>query len=191
MNIEFLNGIKTNVSTQTNPIPKIEKVSEEFQNKVLQQYSSIEKEQQLLSSDVLMSYASPQTKELVNIYKSKEYSKHHLVYILKGLDVDGIAFEQEINASKVTLEKCNYNELMVLNLEIGYNSFKDYLHAVIVQEKAGVATYFDEANFLIAIKEVMEDQKTWENWSSYVAYDKWIQKLITYVSKHKEKFSQK
>ena len=44
MNIEFLNGIGTNVYTQANPIPKIEKVSEEFQNKVLQQYISIEKE---------------------------------------------------------------------------------------------------------------------------------------------------
>ena len=188
MSIEFLNGIGKNIYTQANPIPKIEKVSKEFQNKVLQQYIAIEKEQELLSSDVLMSYASPRTKELVNIYKSKKYSKNHLVYILKGLDVDGIAFEQEIDASKVNLEKCNYNELMVLNLEIGYNSFKDYLHAVVVQEKSGVATYFDEANFLIAIKEVMEDQKTWENWSAYVAYDRWIQKLMMYISKNKEKF---
>ena len=187
MNIEFLNSMETNIYTQTNPIPKIKKVSEEFQNKVLQQYIAIENEKQLPSSDVLMSYASPQTKELVNIYKSKKYSKCHLVYIIKGLDVDGIAFEQEIDASKINLEKCNYNELMVLNLEIGYTSFKDYLNAVVVQEKSGVATYFEETNFLIAINEVMKDQKTWENWSAYVAYDKWIQKLMMYVSKNKEK----
>lgn len=188
MNTEFLNGIGTNIYTQATPIPKIEKVSEEFQNKVLQQYIAIENEQQLLSSDVLMSYASPRTKELVNIYKSKKYSKYNRVYIIKGLDVEGIAFEQEIDASKVNLEKCTYNELMVLNLEIGYMSFKDYLNAVVVQEKSGVATYFDEANFLIAIKEVMEEQKTWENWSTYVAYDKWIQNLISYSSKPKKKF---
>ena len=35
MNIEFLNGIGTHIYAQTNPIPKIEKVSKEFQNKVL------------------------------------------------------------------------------------------------------------------------------------------------------------
>ena len=186
MNIEFLNSIETNAYTQATPIPKIEKVSEEFQNKVLQQYISIEKKQQLLSSDVLMSYASPKTKELVNIYKSKKYSKYNRVYIIKGLDVEGIAFEQEIDASKINLEKCNYNELMVLNLEIGYTSFKDYLHAVVVQEKSEVATYFEEINFLIAIKEVMEEQKTWENWGTYVTYDKWMQNLMSYISKNKK-----
>ena len=73
MNIEFLNAIGTNVYTQTNPIPKIEKASKEFQSKVLQQYIAMEDGKELISSDVLMSYASPQTKESVNIYKSKKY----------------------------------------------------------------------------------------------------------------------
>ncbi len=188
MNIEFLNGIGTHIYAQTNPIPKIEKVSKEFQNKVLQQYIAIENEQELISSDVLMSYASPQTKESVNIYKSKRYSKHNSVYVIKGLDIDGNEFEQEIDAREVNLEKCNYNELMVLNLETGYTSSRDYLHAVVVREKAGVGTYFEEANFFTAIKAVMEDQKTWENWGSYVAYDKWIHNLMSYISKNKKKF---
>ncbi len=187
MNIEFLNGIGTNLYTQTNPIPKIEKVSKEFQNTILQQRIVIENEKEVISSDVLMSYVSPQTGESVNIYKSKRYFKNNPIYRIKGLDVDGNEFEQEIDASEVNLEKCNYNELMVLNLETGYTSSRDYLRAVVVREKAGVVTYFEETNFLTSIKAVMEDQKTWEKWSSYFSYDKWIQSLMSYVFKNRDK----
>ena len=103
MNIKFLNTMGTNVYTQTNPIPKIEKASKEFQSKILQQYISMEEGKELIFSDVLMSYASPQTKELVNIYKSKRYSKHNPMYIMKGLDIDGNEFEQEIDASVIIM----------------------------------------------------------------------------------------
>ena len=50
----------------------------------------------LLCQDALMSYASPQTGESVNIYRSKNYSADNPVYLLKGLDKDGREFEQEI-----------------------------------------------------------------------------------------------
>lgn len=187
MNIEFFNGIGTNLYTQTNPIPKVEKVSKEFQNKVFQQHIIVESEKKVTSSDILMSYVSPQTGEAVNIYKSKRYSKNNPVYLIKGLDVDGNKFEQEIDANLVNLEKCSYNELMILNLEIGYTSSRDYLRAVVVREKAGVATYFEETNFITSVKAVMEDQKTWEKWSAYFSYDKWMQSLMAYISKNQDK----
>ena len=40
----------------------------------------------MLCSDALMSYASPETGESVNIYKAEKYAKDNPVYIIKGLD---------------------------------------------------------------------------------------------------------
>ena len=68
----------------------------------------------LLCQDALMSYASPQTGESVNIYRSKNYSADNPVYLLKGLDKDGREFEQEIHAQEIDPHNCSYNELMVL-----------------------------------------------------------------------------
>ncbi len=39
-----------------------------------------------LYSDALMSYASPQTGESVNIYKAVNYSEDNPLYVIKGLD---------------------------------------------------------------------------------------------------------
>lgn len=74
----------------------------------------------MLCQDALMSYASPQTGESVNIYRSDSYTVDHPIYIIKGLDADGNAYEQEVDASKINPNRCSYNELMVLNVETGH-----------------------------------------------------------------------
>ena len=67
----------------------------------------------MLCQDALMSYASPQTGETVNIYRSDSYTEDNPIYIIKGLDADGNAYEQEVDANKINPNKCSFNELMV------------------------------------------------------------------------------
>lgn len=140
----------------------------------------------MLCSDALMSYASPQTRESVNIYKADNYSEENPIYLLKGLDADGNAFEQEVDASKINPNNCSYNELMVLNVETVHTSPSDYLHAVAVRDKAGTDSYFDKANYIDYAKEVMNEMKTMGSWDSYLSYDKWIQSILSYASKMNE-----
>lgn len=140
----------------------------------------------MLCSDALMSYASPQTGESVNIYKADNYSEDNPIYLLKGLDAKGNAFEQEVDASKINPNNCSYNELMVLNVETGHTSPSDTLHAVAVRDKSGTDSYFDATNYMAFAKEVMNDMKTMGSWDSYLSYDKWIQSILNYASKMKE-----
>ena len=132
---------------------------------------------------ILMSYASPQTGESVNIYRSDSYTEDHPIYIIKGLDADGNAYEQEVDASKINPNRCSYNELMVLNVETGHTSPKDYLHAVAVRENAGTHSYSQTSDYISHIESVMKDMKTLGQWDSYLAYDKWLSDIMTYVSK--------
>ena len=59
----------------------------------------------LLCSDALMSYASPQTGESVNIYRAENYSKENPIYVLKGLDASGNPFEQEVDVRFLLVSK--------------------------------------------------------------------------------------
>ena len=137
----------------------------------------------LLCSDALMSYASPQTGESVNIYRAENYSKENPIYVLKGLDASGNPFEQEVDASKINPRHCSFNELMVLNVETGHTSPSDYLHAVAARDKAGAGSYFDQMDYLSYAKQVMEDMKTVGSWDNYLSCGRWIDSLLKYVSK--------
>lgn len=134
----------------------------------------------MLCSDALMSYASPQTGESVNIYRADSYTENTPIYIIKGLDANGEAYEQEIDAGKINPNRCSYNELMVLNIETGHTAPSDYLHAVAVRDKAGTDSYFEPADYLAYIKSVMEDMKTLGQWDAYLSYDKWIHDIVKY-----------
>lgn len=70
-----------------------------------------------LYSDALMSYASPQTGESVNIYKTMNYSEENPLYVIKGLNAEGDEFEEMVDASKINPNKCSFIELMVLNVQ--------------------------------------------------------------------------
>lgn len=137
----------------------------------------------MLCSDALMSYASTQTGESVNIYRADSYTEDNPIYIIKGLDADGNTYEQEVDASKVNPNKCSYNELMVLNVETGHTSPSDYLHAVAVRDKAGTDSFSEPANYIVYMESVMKDMKTLGQWDSYLSYDKWIQDILKYTLK--------
>lgn len=177
----MLNHIGANSYNQTDSTTKNRKADGEFQNQVMK-CVSVGNQKTALYSDALMSYASPQTGESVNIYKADSYSADNPVYLIKGLDANGNEFEQEIDASKINPRHASYNELMVLNLETGHTSPSDYLHAVAVRDKAGVGSYFEKADYIAYAQSAANDQKTMKNWASYLSYDKWIQSLLRYAS---------
>lgn len=137
----------------------------------------------MLCQDALMSYASPQTGESVNIYRSDSYTEDNPIYIIKGLDADGNAYEQEVDASKINPNRCSYNELMVLNVETGHTSPSDYLHAVAVRDKAGTDSFFESTNYIAYMEAVMKDMKMLGQWDTYLSYDKWIQDILKYTLK--------
>lgn len=182
MSVEILKGIGTNPYARTNNTAKTGQTNEKTG---VMKCVSAGGQKVSLSSDALMSYASPQTGESVNIYKAENYSPDNPLYLIKGLDADGNEFEQTIDAGKINPNQCSYNEWMVLNLETGHTSPSDYLHAVAVRDKAGTRSYFEKANYIAYAQAVMEDHKTMGNWASYLAYDKWIQNLLDYASRAK------
>lgn len=134
----------------------------------------------MLCSDALMSYASPETGESVNIYKAEKYAKDNPVYIIKGLDANGTPYEQEIDARKINPSHCSYNEMMVLNLETGHTSPKDYLHMAAVRAEAGTGSYFEKADYLACARKVRNDMQMLGDWTSYLPYDKWIGDILKY-----------
>lgn len=137
----------------------------------------------MLCQDALMSYASPQTGESVNIYRSDSYTEDNPIYIIKGLDADGNAYEQEVDARKINPNRCSYNELMVLNVETGHTSPSDYLHAVAVRDKAGTDSFSESTNNIAYMEAVMKDMKMLGQWDTYLSYDKWIQDILKYTLK--------
>jgi hypothetical protein len=179
MSVGLINGMGANPYTQTSHTAKTGKTNKELG---VMKCVSAGGQKVSLCSDALMSYASPQTGESINIYKAENYSADNPLYLIKGLDANGNEFEQEIDASKINPSRCSYNELMVLNLETGHTSPSDYLHAVAVRDKAGTGSYFEKADYLAYAQAAMKDQKTMGNWASYLSYDKWIQSLMAYVS---------
>lgn len=178
MSIEIA-GIGTKPYSNTSRRPNTVNTSTEFTSRVMTCVQA-RSQKVMLRQDALMSYASPQTGESVNIYKSDNYSSDHPIYILKGLDKDGREFELEIDASKINPDHCSYNELMVRNLETGRTSPADYLHAVAVRDKSGIQSYFEQKDFISYIKAVMYDHKRMGSWDSYLAYDRWMQSLLAF-----------
>lgn len=186
MSIEIVdyNGVSPYAQTN-NSTAKAEQAGRDFQKQVMKCTGTTTQEAALYS-DALMSYASPQTGESVNIYKADNYSVENPLYIIKGLDANGNEFEKMIDASKINPNNCSYNELMVLNVETGHTSPSDYLHAVAVRDKSGVDSYFEQADFIAYARQVMADYKTLGSWDSYLAVDKWIQGLLEYAAKKNE-----
>ncbi len=182
MNIGTSAGIGINPYVNTTHTSKQQKSDTGFTGSVMKCVQA-GRQKVMLCQDALMSYASPQTGESVNIYKSPDYSTENPVYLLKGLDRNGKEFVQEVNAHNIDPAYCSYNELMVLNLETGHTSPGDYLRAVAVRDQADIQSYFASKDFLSYINAVMSDHKRMGSWDSYLAYDQWLQSLRSYTTR--------
>lgn len=182
MGIQIIDYNGTSPYAKTGTTNKVQQTGGDFQNTVMK-CTGTTTQKAALYSDALMSYASPQTGESVNIYKAVNYSEDNPLYVIKGLDVDGNEFEEMVDASKINPNNCSFNELMVLNVETGHTSPSDYLRAVVVRANADADSYFEKADYIVYAQEVMEDYKMLGNWDSYLTMDKWIQSLLDYAEK--------
>ena len=182
MSIQIIGYNETSLYAKTGTINKVQQAGGNFQNTVMKCTGTTTRKTALYS-DALMSYASPQTGESVNIYKAMNYSVENPLYVIKGLDAEGNEFEDMVDASKINPNNCSFNELMVLNVETGHTSPSDYLRAVAVRANADADSYFEKADYIAYAQEVMEDYKTLGNWDSYLVMDKWIQNLLDYTEK--------
>ena len=184
MGIQIIDYNGTSPYAKTGTTNKVQQTDGDFQNTVMKCTGTTTQETALYS-DALMSYASPQTGESVNIYKAVNYSEENPLYVIKGLDAEGNEFEEMVDASKINPNNCSYNELMVLNVETGHTSPSDYLRAVAVRANADTDSYFEKADYISYAQNVMEDYKMIGNWDSYLVVDKWIQSLLAYVAKNR------
>ena len=180
MGIQIIDYNGASPYAKTGTTNKVQQAGGDFQNTVIKCTRATTQETALYS-DVLMSYASPQTGESVNIYKAMNYSEDNPLYVIKGLDADGNEFEETVDASKINPNNCSFNELMVLNVETGHTSPSDYLRAAAVRANAGASSYREQVDYMVSAKEVMEDYRTVGSWDSYLVMDKWIQSLLEYT----------
>ncbi len=182
MGIQIIDYNGTSPYAKTGTTNKVQQTGGDFQNTVMK-CTRTTTQKTALYSDALMSYASPQTGESVNIYKAMNYSEENSLYVIKGLDAEGNEFEEMVDASKINPNNCSFNELMVLNVETGHTSPSDHLRAVAVRANADADSYFEKADYIAYAQDVMEDYKTLGNWDSYLAMDKWIQSLLDYAER--------
>lgn len=174
-------GVNTNSDMKTSDKSNgIHSKQEDFRKSVLTCVAA-GTQKVLLYSDALMAYASPRTGESVNIYHADNYSKENPIYVIKGLDRHGNEFEKKVNAKEINPDCCSYNDMMILNLETDNASSR--LESVMMFDKAGVDSYFEETNYIDAIKRLMKDFKTLGCWDSYVLVDRWFHEILDYAKK--------
>ena len=183
MSIKMIDYNGVDPYAKTVGVTKTEVAEADFQKTVMKCTGTTTQETTLYS-DALMSYASPQTGESVSIYKADCYSKDNPIYVVKGVNANGNEFEKMVDASKIDPKNCSFNELMVLNVETGHTSPKDYLRAAALRANADADSYYEKADYISYAQEVMEDYKTLGNWDSYLAMDKWVQSLLDYAMKN-------
>lgn len=137
---------------------KVQQAGGDFQNTVMK-CTGTTTQKTALYSDALMSYASPQTGESVNIYKAANYSEDNPLYVIKGLDIDGNEFEETVEASKINSNNYSFNELMVLNVETGQTSPGDYNMVDNVLNNGAEKKENEQSKGRISIREKLAEKK--------------------------------
>ena len=104
MGIQIIDYNGASPYAKTGITNKVKQAGGDFQNTVMK-CTGTTTQKATLYSDALMSYASPQTGESVNIYKAMNYSEENPLYVIKGLDAEGNEFEEMVDASKINPNK--------------------------------------------------------------------------------------
>lgn len=149
------------------------------------------------TNEPLATFSNPKTGESFEIHRSDVYSEDSPIYILKGTNAKGEAFESKLHAWMIDTRNCSYAELMVLNQEIGNTSQADKQRVDMLFENISeymaenkpedmsegeFKNYFDKADYSAAAKRVLDKLKDSGNWDSYLSMDKWQQSIHDYTS---------
>ena len=68
-----------------------------------------------IEPDALFAIHDVKTGESAYVFRAEDYSKDNPVYLVKGTDRNGNAYEQTVDVSKVNPNSCSYAELLALN----------------------------------------------------------------------------
>lgn len=130
----------------------------------------------MVDSGALFAIGSAKTGESANVYRSELYSEDNPVYLVKGIDINGNEYEQEINVNLVNPGNCSFVELLALNVHKG-ESKNSLLQMSILKDAAGDNSYFDKVDYLSNAYKKMAEQQKIGNWESYLYWGKWIRNM--------------
>jgi len=136
-----------------------------------------------LKTDGLFSTGRP-TGESLTVYKSEDYSDTNPVYLIKGTDKDGRAFEQKINVNEVNPGNCSYVEMITLNVHLGKTDTSNVLISGLDLSRQGHGDYFSRQNFMPSLCYVRECQKSANNLIGYTKYDQLVKSLIEHCNRN-------
>ncbi len=132
----------------------------------------------MLCKGALFSMGCAATGESGNVYRAENYSEEMPLYLVKGIDENGEEYEQIIDASKINPSNCSFIELMVISVESGNTSSKNFMQMSIMRDKSCSNSYFDKADYLSSAYELLNEQTQLGNWESYLQYDIWINSIL-------------
>ncbi len=133
-----------------------------------------------IEPDALFAIHDVKTGESAYVFRADDYSKDNPVYLVKGTDRNGNAYEQTVDVSKVNPNNCSYTELLALNAHTDDKSDSNFMTMAILKDKTGGTSYHEKADYMAMAHELMNDMKTLGNWGGYLRYGKWIQDILTF-----------
>ena len=133
-----------------------------------------------IEPDALFAIHDVKTGESAYVFRAEDYSKDNPVYLVKGTDRNGNAYEQTVDVSKVNPNSCSYAELLALNAHTGDKSASNFMTMALLKDKTDGASYHEKADYIAMAYELMGDMKTLGNWGGYLRYGKWIQDILSF-----------
>lgn len=136
-----------------------------------------------IEPDALFAIHDVKTGESAYVFRADDYSKDNPIYLVKGTDRNGNAYEQTVDVSKVNPNSCSYTELLALNAHTGDKSDSNFMTMAILKDKTNGISYHEKADYMAMAHELMNDMKTLGNWGGYLRYGKWIQDILSFCKK--------
>lgn len=133
-----------------------------------------------IEPDTLFAIHDAKTGESAYVFRADNYSADNPLYLVKGTDRNGNAYEQTVDVSKVNPNSCSYTELLALNAHAGDKSDSNFMTMAMLKEKTGGASYHEKADYIAMAYELMSDMKTLGSWDGYLRYGKWINNILTF-----------
>lgn len=140
-----------------------------------------------LDSDALFSICHVPTGETANVYKAESYSVENPVYIVKGKDINGNDYEQEINVNEIDTNNCSYVEILAWSVHTKYVTPEEYLKICRMIHGAGDSSYLDKIDYTEVVRKLMEEAKAVGEMATYMEYKELLQKLEAKGSKTETK----
>lgn len=136
-----------------------------------------DKNKVVLDREAMFSICHVPTGETANVYKAVSYSEENPVYIVKGKDINGNDYEQEINVDDIDTSNCSYVEILAWSVHTKYVTPEEYLKICRMIHSAGEVSYLDKIDYTEVVKKLMEEAKAVGEMTTYMEYKVLLEKL--------------